>query len=120
MEQLSEADRELIYQMQSHFNQLNDWRENLNYETFIKDEQRVKDVAEAIARIGQVAKAVSEPFKEHFNSIAWESLADLEAAITAEDGPSADITWGMLNDDVPYLAKTIDQVASFIANVNSA
>ncbi len=119
MDQIQEADRQLVYQMQARFEQLKQWRDTLDYERFIEDQERLRVVAGDLAKIGQAARAISPSFKAHFNSIAWDSLVDLESAISDEDGASADITWGMLKDDLPYLANTIDQVVEFLENNGS-
>lgn len=116
MNEIQDADRNLIYQMADHFRAIRSMTEALDYTGFVKDEQNVKEVAELVAKAGQAARAISAEFKAHFNSIAWDSLIDLETAIADEEGPSAEITWGMVKEDLPYLAATIDQVIDFMDN----
>jgi uncharacterized protein with HEPN domain len=116
MNEIQDADRNLIYQMADHFRSIYSLTETLDYASFVKDERNVKEVAELVAKAGQAASAISFEFKEHFNSISWDSLMDLEAATADEEGPSAEITWGMVKEDLPYLAATIDQVIDFMDN----
>lgn len=118
MQAIQEADRNLIYQMAAHFDTILTSTDSLDYNSFASDSSNVAAVAEQVAKIGQAARAISPEFKDHFNSIAWESLVDLEAAIADEEGPSAEITWGMVRDDLPYLATTINQVVNFLENMD--
>lgn len=116
MNEIQETDRQLINQIAAHFRHVQEMTNGLNFLKFASDENNVKAVADQVAKVGAAARAVSPEFKAHFNSIAWDSLIDLEAAITDEDGPSAEITWGIVQEDMPYLAATIDQVLDFLEN----
>ena len=84
------------------------FNENLTYESFCDNVEKVYATAKAFENIGEAVKALPSELLEKYPEIPWSEVAKMRDVLTHHYfGLDDKILWNAVQKDVPILARTV-------------
>lgn len=85
--------------------------ENLSFDTFSKDQKSVDAVVRNLEIMGEAANRLPDEFKEKYSEIEWYKVVGLRHRIVHEYfGIDLEIIWQILHKDLPELKQKIVEI----------
>ncbi|MDD2922536.1 MAG: DUF86 domain-containing protein [Anaerolineales bacterium] len=85
--------------------------EDMDYESFSKDEKTVYAVIRAVEIIGEATRNIPEEIRAKYPEIPWRDAADMRNKLVHRYfGINLEVIWQTLNDDLPMLAATLQEI----------
>lgn len=89
------------------------YSEGRTFDEFVNDQMLQDAIARRLSILGEAAKQVSDEAKEALPGIAWREIAGLrDVLVHAYFRVNEQRIWSMVQDDVPRLAKHLEQALS--------
>ncbi|MDR1131258.1 MAG: DUF86 domain-containing protein [Oscillospiraceae bacterium] len=101
---MENRDRQILTRILDEINIVSGLVSNIDYAAFMDDEKTKRAVCMTLINIGELVKALSEPFKQAHADIPWRAISGLRdiAAHHYQTLRMEDI-WITVQDDIPIL-----------------
>ena len=87
---------------------IEDFTKDLSEKQFLDNVKTVAAVLYEFSVIGEAAKSLSEKMKQDFSKIPWQSIVAMRNMIIHEYfGTDLEIVWNAIQQDLPILKKTL-------------
>ena len=91
---------------------ISDFKGNISYEEFLKDEKTKAAIVRNLEIIGEASKNISEAVQQQNKEIPWKEMARMrDKLIHHYFGINYDIVWAVITSDIPDL---IDKIKTII------
>ena len=85
--------------------------EGMDFETFSEDDKTVYAVIRAVEIIGEATRNIPEEIRAKYPEIPWREVSDMRNKLVHRYfGINLEVIWQTLNEDLPMLAATIQEV----------
>ena len=106
------SDKEFLKDMRVACHKIMKYTSNLNYDDFVKNEEKVDAVVRNIEILGEAAKNVSDELKKEYPEIEWNAIARTrDKVIHFYFGVDTEIIWDIITIDIPRLKKQLEKIA---------
>ena len=100
-----------LHDMLENANRAIQFIEGMDYETFSKDEKTVYAVIRAVEIIGEATRNIPEEIRTKYPEIPWRDASDMRNKLVHRYfGINPEVIWQTLNEDLPMLATTLQEV----------
>jgi len=105
------GDREFVLDMYSACKRILRYVEDVDYDEFLKTEEKQDAVIRNVEILGEASKNVSKEFREKYPEVEWEIIAKTrDKTIHFYFGVDLDIIWKIATRDVPLLTEKLQRI----------
>ena len=105
----SEADRQRVQHIREAINHIENFTENVDYETYTSNLQLRLALVKLLEIIGEAASVLSDELRNEFSDIEWRTLKAVRNVLVHEYfGINYEILWTSIQHDIPILRERID------------
>ena len=101
-------DVEIVTKIISLSEKIVSYVQNLNYDSFSKNEITVEACAFNLGQIGELAHRLTDEFQNTYLNIPWKSIYGMRNRIIHDyDGVNLKVVWETISDDLPQLIEEL-------------
>lgn len=83
----------------------------MDYKEFIKDEKSIYAVIRAVEIIGEATRNIPEEIRVKYSEIPWRDASDMRNKLVhSYFGINLEVIWQTINEDLPSLANTLEDI----------
>jgi len=93
---------------------------NIEYEDFIKNDEKIYTVVRAIEIIGEAANKIPQNFRQKYNYIPWNDIVGMRNKIVHEYFEiDLNIVWNTVKKELPELKQAIQRIMEILKEIEN-
>ncbi|RUM33497.1 MAG: DUF86 domain-containing protein [Archaeoglobus sp.] len=105
------TDKEFLFDMLEACKRIKKYVSGLNYDDFLKNDEKQDAVIRNIEIIGEAVKKISQGLKDKYKDVEWKNIAGMrDKLIHFYFGVKLEIVWVVATKEIPVLESKIKEI----------
>src|SRR5437016_3763534 len=107
----STGDKQRLLHIKDAIEEIGNYTKGSDEEIFLRDSMMKYACVKQIEIIGEVARVLSDEFKNKYTEVKWFSIAGIRNLLIHEYwGIDFNVLWKVINEDIPVLKEQIESI----------